>query len=119
MRRPIAPTNVLTNTYSPPQKEHEMSNNKHGQVKVEMSFFSGALGGNVVALDKDALKEAVQSAPSIDYTHGFRYRRPTTLDVAKTAEEAIEIIEEHSLLDARIYEDGHVSLNTYSANDMF
>lgn len=93
--------------------------NKHGQVKVEMSFFSGALGGNVIALDKDALKEAVQSAPSIDYTHGLRYRRPTTLDVEKTAEEAIEIIEEHSLLDARIYEDGHVSLNTYSANDMF
>lgn len=96
-----------------------MSNNKHGQAKVEMSFFSGALGGNVVALDKDALKEAVQSAPSIDYTHGLRYRRPMTLDVAKTAEEAIEIIEEHSLLDATIYEDGHVSLNTYSANDMF
>lgn len=92
---------------------------KYGPVKMKMSFFAHTVGEGVVALDKDVLEDAVKSAPSIDYTYGFRFRNPTTLDVEVTVDEALEIIRNNGLLDAVIYENGHVSLNTFSENDMF
>lgn len=92
---------------------------KYGPVKMKMSFFAHTAGEDVVALDKAILEDAVESAPSIDYTHGFRFRNPATLDVEVTVDEALEIIEDNDLLDAVIYENGHVTLNTFNENDMF
>lgn len=92
---------------------------KYGSAKTVMSFFAHKVGEGVVSLGKEVLEDAVKSAPSINYTHGFRFRNPATLDVEVTAEEALEIIRNNDLLDAVIYENGHVSLNTFSENDMF
>ena len=92
---------------------------KYGPVKMKMSFFAHTAVEGVVALDKSVLEDAVESAPSIDHTHGLRFRNPAVLDVEVTAEEALEIIRNNELLDAAIYDNGHVSLNTFNENDMF
>lgn len=92
---------------------------KYGPAKTVMSFFAHKVGEGVVALDKGALEDSVKSAPSIDYTHGFRFRNPATLDVEVTVDEALEIIRNNELLDAAVYDNGHVSLNTFNENDMF
>jgi len=92
---------------------------KYGPVKMKMSFFAHTAGEGVVALDKSVLEDAVKSAPSVDHTYGLRFRNPAVLDVEVTVEEALEIIRNNELLDAAVYENGHVSLNTFSENDMF
>lgn len=92
---------------------------EYGPVKMKMSFFAHTAGEGVVALDKAVLEEAVKSAPSIDHTYGLRFRNPAVLDVEVAVEEALEIIRNNELLDAAIYDNGHVSLNTFSENDMF
>ena len=92
---------------------------EYGPVKMKMSFFAHTAGEGVVALDKAVLEDAVESAPSIDYTHGLRFRNPAVLDVEVTTEEALEIIRNNELLDAAVYDNGHVSLNTFNENDMF
>lgn len=92
---------------------------KYGPVKMKMSFFAHTEGDGVVALDKAVLEDAVKSAPSVDHTYGLRFRNPAVLDVEVTVEEALEIIRNNDILEAAIYENGHVSLNTFSENDMF
>ena len=92
---------------------------KYGSAKTVMSFFAHKVGEGVVALDKSVLEDAVESAPSIDHTHGLRFRNPAVLDVEVAVEEALEIIRNNDLLDAAIYDNGHVSLNTFNENDMF
>ena len=92
---------------------------EYGPVKMKMSFFAHTAGEGVVALDKAVLEEAVKSAPSIDHTYGLRFRNPAVLDVEVAVKEALEIIRNNELLDAAIYDNGHVSLNTFSENDMF
>lgn len=92
---------------------------KYGPVKMKMSFFAHTAGEGVVALDKSVLEDAVKSAPSVDHTYGLRFRNPAVLDVEVTAEEALEIIRNNELLDAEIYDNGHVSLNNFNENDMF
>jgi len=54
----------------------------------------------------------------LQYTYGLGYRHPTTDHKPITKEEALKIIDEHSLLDIDEYED-YVHLNAYSDNDMW
>lgn len=54
----------------------------------------------------------------IKYTHGLKYRKPTTLDVPISFDEAVDIIKKNSLVDMRVNNDV-VYINTYSANDMW
>lgn len=85
---------------------------QHGRVKTHMSFYDSTL-------DREQLKNLVEAAPSIDYTHGLRLWGPATLDVEISVEKAIEIVKGNWILDAGIYDDGHVSLNTFSDSDLF
>lgn len=79
---------------------------------LKMSFYDGTL-------NKEKLKEYINSAKKeIRYTHGLGYRGPRIHKKLITKEEALEIIESNSMLDANENTE-YIHLNTYSANDMF
>ena len=79
---------------------------------LNMSFYHGTL-------NKETLKKFIKETKKpIRFTYGFKSRNPTTLNVPKTKEEALKIVESQSMLDAKELEDV-LDLNAYSGNDMW
>lgn len=78
---------------------------------LKMSFFNGTL-------DKEKLKDFIaRSNKEIRYTYGLAYKNPTTYKVLISKNEAFDIINKESMLDATEFED-YLNLNAYSANDL-
>lgn len=79
---------------------------------LKMSFYDGTM-------NKDRLRKFIrETEKEIKYTHGLSFRGPATHNKPIGKEEALRIVEDYSLLDAREMED-YLHLNTYSANDMW
>ena len=79
---------------------------------LKMSFYDGTM-------NKDRLKKFIEKTEKeIKYTHGLEYRKPTVHNKPISKEEALRIVEDYVLLDAREMED-YLHLNTYSENDMW
>ena len=79
---------------------------------LKMSFYDRTM-------NKDKLREFIgETEKEIKYTHGLGFRGPTTHNKPIGKEEALRIVEDYGLLDAREMED-HLHLNTYSENDMW
>lgn len=79
---------------------------------LKMSFYNGTM-------DRKKLKKFIEETEKpIRYTYGFKYRGPTTMNVPKTKEQALKIVENESYLDAEELEDC-LDLNAYSSNDMW
>ena len=80
--------------------------------RIEMSFYHGTL-------DKERLKEFIEKTDKpIRYTYGLKYRNPTTCNVPVSKEQALQIVDTQSLLDAKELDDC-LDLNAYSGNDMW
>ena len=79
---------------------------------LKMSFYDGTM-------NKDRLRKFIEETEKeIKYTHGLGYRGPTTHNKPIGKEEALRIVKDYGLLDAREMED-YLHLNTYSENDMW
>ena len=79
---------------------------------LKMSFYDGTM-------NKDKLIKFIgETEKEIKYTHGLGYRGPTIHNKPISKEEALRIVENNELLDAREMED-YLHLNTYSGNDMW
>lgn len=79
---------------------------------INMSFYDGTM-------NKKELIDFIESTDKdIIYTHGLKFRRPTTYEVPIDKQRALEIINNYSLLGAREKET-YIELNTYSGNDMW
>jgi hypothetical protein len=80
--------------------------------RIEMSFYNGTL-------DKEGLKEFIEKTDkTIRYTYGFKFKSPTTRDVPVSKEQALQIVNAQSMLDAKELDDC-LDLNAYSGNDMW
>lgn len=79
---------------------------------LEMSFYNGTLKvEELIEIIKNTNKPIV-------YTYGLKFRRPLTLEVPITKEQAIEYIKNDSRTDATEYFD-RLDLNQYGSNDMY
>ena len=79
---------------------------------LKMSFYNGTL-------DKNELKSFVlATSKPIVYTYGLGMRNPTTYRKPVSVDEAIQIVDAQSLLDAT-EENDCVHLNAFSDNDMW
>lgn len=79
---------------------------------LNMSFFDGTLNREVLIKFIENYKKPIK------FTYGLGYRNPTTHNKLIAKEEALEIAEKESFLDAREDEEC-LQLNAYSANDLF
>ena len=79
---------------------------------LKMSFYNGSM-------DREKLKDFIlETDKPILYTHGFKWKGPTTYKIPVTKEKALDIVNNKNLLDADEYED-YLDLNSYSDNDMW
>ena len=79
---------------------------------LKMSFFDGTL-------NRRMLRAVVETTDKpIVYTFGYEYKHPTTHRKPITKEEAVKIVLNESLLDAK-EEDECIHLNAFSTNDMW
>lgn len=80
--------------------------------RIKMSFYNGTL-------DRESLKEFIEKTDKpIRYTYGLKFKGPTTMNVPVSKEQALEIVDSQSLLDAKELDDC-LDLNAYSGNDMW
>ena len=79
---------------------------------LKMSFYNGTMK------KKELEKFITETKKPIRYTYGFKYRKPTTMNKPITKEQALNILEKESYLDAEELEDC-LDLNAYSSNDMW
>ena len=79
---------------------------------LNMSFYNGTLNRNEL---RDFIKTTIKP---IKYTIGFAYKKPTTLRVLISKDEALKIIEAKNLLDATEFPD-YLHLNSFNENDMW
>lgn len=87
-----------------------------GNEKLKYSFYSSA--GNTATID--CMKILLQKTKrKILYTDGLRYRKPSTMDVPITNEQALQIIARNSMVDIDATDSKVIKVNTYSANDMW
>lgn len=86
--------------------------NVTGNECMRMSFYDGTL-------NRIKAKAIIQKTDrKILYTHGLKYRKPTTYMKDITKEEAYNLISRESFLDINMTKD-YIELNTYSENDMY
>ena len=79
---------------------------------IDMSFYRGTL-------NKEILKAFIEKTDKpIRYTYGLKYRNPTILNVPVSKEEALQIVDSQSMLDAKELDDV-LDLQAYSSNDMW
>lgn len=79
---------------------------------LDMSFYNNTM-------NKEKLKEFIRETNKpIRYTYGFKWKNPTTLNVRKTKEQAIKIVDSASMLDATELVDV-LDLNAFGGNDMW
>ena len=79
---------------------------------IKMSFYNGTL-------NRETLRAVIDTTDKeIVFTYGYEYRHPTTHRKPITKEEAKEIVNKESLLDAT-EEETCIHLNAFSSNDMW
>jgi hypothetical protein len=79
---------------------------------INMSFYNGSL-------DKKVAIEGIKTTHKpITLTVGFAYRNPTIHNKPITVQEALSIINKESFVDIKECETC-ISVNVYSANDMY
>lgn len=79
---------------------------------LNMSFYNGTL-------KRDVLKAVIETTEKpIVYTYGYAWKNPTIHRKPVTKEQALDIVKEEDLLDAK-EEESCIHLNAFSSNDMW